>query len=50
MTDKEIAELEYLDQLTRSPELQRIEWFKCKNDPYYFLTHWAKTLDSHYKE
>lgn len=50
MTEKEIEELEYLDKLSKSPELQRIEWLKCRKDPYYFLTTFAKTLDSHYKE
>lgn len=42
--------VEYLAKLKKSPELQALEWEKCKKDPYYWLTTWAKTIDSHYKE
>ena len=41
---------EYLKQLNKNPKLQEIEWYMCKKDPYYFLTHWAKTVNNHYKE
>lgn len=41
---------EYLDQLSKSPKLQELEWRLCKADLYYWLTTWAKTLDTHYKE
>mgnify|MGYP003145453135 CR=1 FL=1 len=39
--------VEYLQQLRGSRELQDIEWAMCKKDPYYFLTNWALTLDVH---
>lgn len=42
--------IEYLEKLKKSPELQKLEWFACKNDPYLWLTHWAKTLDVHWEE
>lgn len=44
----EVARLEYLDKLSKSESLQFIEWLKCKNDPYFFLTNWAFTEDAHY--
>ena len=50
MSEKEIERLAYLDKLSKSSELQYIEYQLCKNDPYYWLTHWAKTTDSHYLE
>lgn len=50
MTQKEIERLAYLDKLSKSPELQFIEYQLCKNDLYYWLTNWAKTVDSHYEE
>lgn len=37
----------YLQKLKDSPELQDIEWKMCQQDPYYFLTTWARTLDTH---
>lgn len=40
-------DLEYLQKVSKSKELQDIEWFECKNNPYYYLTHWAFTLDVH---
>jgi len=40
-------DVEYLHKLYKSPELQAIEWAKCKDDPYHFLTHWARTLNVH---
>lgn len=39
--------IEYLKKVKKSKELQDIEWFLCRDDPYYFLTHWAYTLDTH---
>ena len=42
--------LEYLEKLSRSKLLQDLEWDKCRNDPYYFLTNWAYTLDVHDRE
>lgn len=41
--------IKYLDKLKKSPNLQEIEWRMCKEDPYYFLTNWAKTIDVHDK-
>ena len=41
--------LEYLKKVSNSKELQDIEWFNCYDDVYYFLTHWAFTLDVHDK-
>jgi hypothetical protein len=38
--------LSYLQKLKSSPELQEIEWYRCKNDPEYFIFNWAITLDS----
>ena len=40
--------IEYLQKLNKSPELQAIEWYKCKEDPYYWLTNWARTVDNHW--
>ena len=40
-------DFEYLQKLKNDPRLQDIEYGKCANDPYYFLTNWAKTLDVH---
>lgn len=39
--------IEYLQKVLKNPELQDIEYFQCQKDPYYFLTNWAFTLDSH---
>ncbi len=39
--------LEVLEEIYKNPELQDIEWFTCREDPYYFLTHWAFTLNTH---
>jgi hypothetical protein len=36
-----------LQKLKESPELQDLEWWKCHDDPYHWLTHWAMTLDVH---
>jgi hypothetical protein len=41
---------EYKNLIEKNPRLQQIEWHMCKNDPYFFLTHYAKTLNNHYKE
>jgi len=42
--------VEYLDKLNKSTELQALEWDKCKNDPYYWMTTWARTINTHYTE
>ena len=42
--------IEYLEKLKKSPELQKLEWYACKEDPYYWLTHWARTIDVHGEE
>lgn len=42
-----MVDIEYLQKVARSKELQNIEYFKCKDDPYYFLTTWARTHDVH---
>lgn len=42
-------DLKYLQKLYRDQRLQDIEWENCREDPYYFLTHWATTLDQHAK-
>lgn len=39
--------LEYLKKVKESKELQDLEWWACHDDPYYFLTNWAFTLDAH---
>lgn len=39
--------VEYLKKLKEDPKLQDIEWWLCHDDPYYFLTNWAYTLDVH---
>jgi len=40
----------YLMQLNESKELQEVEYQLCKKDPWYWLTTWAYTLDSHDRE
>jgi hypothetical protein len=40
-------EIEYLKKVAADPKLQDVEWWLCHDDPYYFLTHWALTLDTH---
>lgn len=40
-------EVAYLQKLKQDPRLQAIEWGQCKEDPYYWLTNWARTLDTH---
>lgn len=42
--------LAYLQQLKTNSTLQAVEWSKCREDPYYWLTHWAYTLDAHDSE
>ena len=42
--------VEYLQALQGNKDLQDLEWDKCANDPYYFLTNWAYTLDVHDRE
>jgi hypothetical protein len=39
--------LEYLQKLKKDERLQAVEWHTCRDDPYYFLINWAKTLDVH---
>lgn len=39
--------LEELQLIHSSKELQDLEYFKCQNDPYYWMTNWAYTLDVH---
>lgn len=46
-------DLQYLQKLSKSKELQDIEWALCSHPEtgaYYWLTHWAKTLDTHDKD
>lgn len=40
-------DLDYLQKINKSKELQDLEWIECRDNPYYFLTHWAFTLDTH---
>lgn len=42
-----MKDVEYLKKLQESKELQDVEWWQCHDDPYYFLTNWAFTLDVH---
>jgi hypothetical protein len=42
-----MKDVSYLKKLKDSKELQDIEWWLCHDDPYYFLTNWAYTLDAH---
>ena len=42
-----MKDVKYLQKLKRSPELRNLEWAKCHDDPYYWLTNWAYTLDVH---
>lgn len=43
-------DIEYLKKLKKSPKLQELEWYQCKADPYYWLTHWATTINEHYED
>jgi hypothetical protein len=46
-------DIEYLQKLQTSQALKDIEWELCANPDtglYYWLTHWARTLDSHDSE
>ena len=43
-------DLEYIKKVSQSKELQDLEWWLCHDDPYYFLTNWAFTLDVHDQE
>lgn len=38
---------DYLQKLAKSQKLKDLEWSKCYNDPYYWMTNWVRTLDSH---
>lgn len=42
--------VETLEKISKTPALQDLEWWKCHDDPYYWLTTWARTLDVHGKE
>jgi hypothetical protein len=42
-----MQKIEYLKKLKSSPILRDLEWAKCHDDPYYWLTNWAYTLDAH---
>lgn len=42
--------LDYLQKLKNNPKLQDLEWATCAEDPYYFMTNWAYTLDTHDKD
>jgi hypothetical protein len=42
-----MKDLEYLQKLLKEPKLQMLEWSHCYEDPYYWLTNWAVTLDVH---
>jgi len=42
--------IEYLEKLKKSETLKHLEWMKCKNDPYYWLTNWARTLNVHWDD
>lgn len=37
----------YLQKLYQDQRLQDLEWMQCYDNPYYFMTHWAYTLDVH---
>ena len=45
-----MIDVEFLHKVSQSKELQDIEWMNCQQDPYYYLTTWAFTLDVHDKE
>jgi len=42
--------VEDLQKIHKSKKLQDLEWWACHDDPYYFLTNWAFTLDVHDRE
>ena len=44
---KTMKDVEYLQKLHKEPQLQALEWSQCLEDPYYWLTNWAFTLDVH---
>lgn len=44
------SELEKLKALNEDDVLQKLEYEKCKRDPWYWLTHWVWTLDEHERE
>ena len=39
--------LEILQKIKDSSDLQDAEWETCKRDRYHWLTHWVQTLDAH---
>lgn len=45
-----IKKLELLDSILSDPELQAIEYERCRRDPVYFLFTWCQTLDQHDSE
>jgi len=40
-------DIQHLQNIQQSQELQDAEYFLCKEDPYHWLTHWAFTMDEH---
>lgn len=42
--------VEYLQKLKKDQTLQVLEWAECRDNPYYWLTNWAFTLDVHDRE
>ena len=39
--------VDHLMKIKESQDLQDLEYALCKQNPYHWLTHWARTLDSH---
>ncbi len=42
--------VDHLMKIKESQDLQDLEYGLCKKSPYHWLTHWARTLDSHDNE
>lgn len=40
-------DIKYLQKLNEDKRLQDLEYITCKNDPYYWMTNWAYTQDTH---
>jgi hypothetical protein len=45
-----MKDVDYLQKLKKDTRLQAIEWSQCQEDPYYWMTNWAFTLDVHDRE
>jgi hypothetical protein len=43
-------DINQLQNIQQSQELQDAEYFLCREDPYHWLTHWAFTIDEHTPE